>query len=131
MTDIPEIPEEDEIPLLEDVVTPEELDKESEYIVFEDKDSEEFTAATSEYDEVLLAMRKDILAQLQADLRPLVLRSLEQAIDEALERATRILHKELTQPLEKRLLNLIEERMEEEFGPQQHPDKGKDEDKSP
>jgi predicted ArsR family transcriptional regulator len=131
MSDLPEIPEEDEIPLLEDVVTPEELERESEYIVFDDAEPEEIAAAPPKHDEVLLAMRDDILAQLQADLHPLIVRSVEQAIHEALERATLTLHNELTRPLEERLRTLIEERMEEEFGPRQHPDKGKDEDKSP
>jgi hypothetical protein len=131
MSDLPEIPEEDEIPLLEDVVTPEELERESEYIVFDDAESEEIAATPPKHEEVLLAMRDDILAQLQADLHPLIVRSVEQAIHEALERATLVLHNELTRPLEERLRTLIEERMEEEFGPRQHPDEGKDEDKSP
>jgi phage gp29-like protein len=131
MSDIPEKPEEDEIPLLEDIVTPEELERESEYIVFGADDSEEFAAAKPEYDEVLLAMRDDILAQLQADLHPLVVRSVEQVIDESLESVTRILHKELARPLEQRLRTLIEERMEEKFGPRERLKNRKVEDKSP
>jgi hypothetical protein len=114
--DPPNHPKNDQIPLLEDVVTPEELEIESEYVVFDD-DSEEFTPATPEYDEVLLTMRDDIVAQLERELRPLVIRSVEKAIDEATERLTQILHDELTSPLGLRVRQLIDERMEEEFGP--------------
>lgn len=121
VSDVPDKPENDNIPILEDVVIPDELEVESENLHFEDTEAESFDTTTPEYDKVLLAMRDDIVAQLQADLHPLVVRSIEQAISESLERANRILHKELTRPLEQRLLNLIEERMEEEFGPREHP----------
>jgi len=119
--DPPDLPDDDKIPLLEDIVTPEELERESEYIDFDDADSEDFAAATPEYDEVLQAMRDDIVTQLEADLRPLVIRSVEKAIDEATERLTQILHDELTGPLEHRVRTLIEQRMEEEFGPRELP----------
>ncbi|MGD8908640.1 MAG: hypothetical protein PVF13_02890 [Chromatiales bacterium] len=130
MSDLPEKPD-DEIPLLEDVVTPEELEKESEPTEFGDDDSKEPAAATPQLDEVLQDMRDDILTQLQVDLHPLVVRSVDQAIDEALERATQILHKELSRPLEERLRTLIEARMEEAFGSRQPPHEGKGEDESP
>ena len=113
--------EEDHIPLLEDVVTPEELEKESEYIDFDEADSEEFDPATPEYDEVLLSMREDIVAQLQSELHPLVIRSVEKAIDQATERLTRVLHDELVGPLGHSVRRLIDERMEEEFGPRDIP----------
>jgi hypothetical protein len=112
---------EDRIPLLEDVVTPEELELESEYAEFDDADSEEFELGTPEYDEVLQSMRDDIVAQLQSELHPLVIRALEQAIDEATARLTRILHHELVSPLGHRVRNLIDERMDEEFGPREPP----------
>ncbi|MEJ2393381.1 MAG: hypothetical protein P8045_06065 [Candidatus Thiodiazotropha sp.] len=118
--DPPDHPKDDEIPLLEDVVTPEELEIESEYAGFDD-DSEEFTPATPEYDEVLLAMRDEIVAQLESELRPLVIRSVEKAIDEATERLTQILHDELAGPLGHRVRQLIDEHMEEEFGPREQP----------
>ncbi len=116
-----DLPDDDHIPLLEDVVTPEELERESEYIEFDDVDSEDFAAATPEYDEVLHAMRDDIVAQLETELRPLVIRSVEKAIDEATERLAQILHDELTGALEPRMRHLIEQRMEEEFGPRELP----------
>lgn len=121
MSDESERHEDDEIPLLEDVVSPEELEIQSEYIDFDDADSEEYTPATPEYDEVLSTMRDDIVAQLETELRPLVIRSVEKAIDEATERLTQVLHDELTSPLEHRVRSLIEERMEEEFGPRELP----------
>ncbi len=119
--DPPDRPEDEEIPLLEDIVTPEELERDSEYIEFDDVDSEEYTPATPEYDEVLLSMRDDIVAQLQSELHPLVIRSVEKAIDEASERLTQVLHDELVGPLGHRVRRLIEERMEEEFGPRELP----------
>ncbi len=119
-SDKQDIGEDDEIPLLEDIVTPEELEIESEFIVFDDADSEDFAVATPEYDEVLLSMRDDIIAQLQADLHPLVVRSVEKAIDETTLRITKILRDELTGPLGHRVRLLIEERMEQEFGPREH-----------
>ena len=119
--DPPDRPENDEIPLLEDIVTPDELERDSEYIDFDDADSEEYTPATPEYDEVLLTLRDDIVAQLQSELHPLVIRSVEKAIDETTERLTQVLHDELTGPLGHRIRHLIEERMEEEFGPRQLP----------
>jgi hypothetical protein len=123
----PDKPEEDNIPLLEDVVTPDELDAESELVNL-DEDTESVGSQTPEYDKILHDMRDDIVAQLQADLHPLLVQSVEQAIHEALERAARAMHQELTRPLEQRLLDLIEERMEQEFGPREHPlhsDEGK------
>ena len=119
MSDSPLKPD-DEIPLLEDVVTPEELERDSEYVDFDD-DSEVYIPATPEYDEVLLSMRDDIVAQLEGELRPLLVRSVEKAIDEATERLTQVLHDELTGPLEHRICQLIEQRMEEEFGPREQP----------
>jgi phage gp29-like protein len=123
----PDKPEEDNIPLLEDVVTPDELDAESELVNL-DEDTESVDSQTPEYDKILHDMRDDIVAQLQADLHPLLVQSVEQAIHEAMERAARVMHQELTRPLEQRLLDLIEERMEQEFGPREHPlhsDEGK------
>jgi hypothetical protein len=128
--DPPERPEDEDIPLLEDVVTPEELERDSEYIEFDDVDSEEYTPGTLEYDEVLLAMRDDIVAQLQSELHPLVIRSVEKAIDEATERLTHVLHDELVGPLGHRVRHLIEERMDEEFGPRELPLDGNSEDDS-
>ncbi len=119
--DSPDHSEDDEIPLLEDIVTPEELERDSEYLNFDDADSEEYTPATPEYDEVLLSMRDDIVAQLQSELHPLVIRSVEKAIDEATERLTQVLHDELVGPLGHRVRSLIEQRMEEEFGPRELP----------
>jgi hypothetical protein len=121
MSDDQDKMEEDHIPLLEDVVTPEELERESEYIEFDEADSEEFAPATPEYDEVLLSMRDDIVAQLQSELHPLVIRSVEKAIDQATDRLTQVLHDELVGPLGHSVRRLIDERMEEEFGPRDLP----------
>ncbi len=119
--DPPDHREEDEIPMLEDIVSPEELERDSEYLTFSDDDSEEYTPATPEYDEVLMDMRDDIVAQLQSELHPLVIRSVEKVIDETTARITRVLHDELVKPLGHRVRHLIEQRMEEEFGPREPP----------
>lgn len=105
------------IPLLEDIVNLKELNIEAEYLEFDEVDSEEYIPATLEYDRVLLSMRNEIAAQLEADLRPLVVSSVEKAINEISGRLKQILRDELTDSLDQRVRLLIEERMEQEFGP--------------
>ena len=131
MSDDQDKKDQEKIPLLEDVVTPEELERDSEYIDFDEADSEAFDPATPEYDEVLLSMRDDIVAQLQSELHPLVIRSVEKAIDEATERLTQVLHDELASPLGHRIRSLIEQRMEEEFGPRELPSLDQDSEETP
>lgn len=113
-----------DIPLLEDVVTPEELESESEYITFAEEASEDTETQVPEYDEVLLAMRDSIVEQLLQDLRPMVAQAVESAIGETVGRITQMLHDELDSPLEHRIRCLIEEHMEAEFGPREQHLKG-------
>jgi hypothetical protein len=120
-SDPPDKPKGTDIPLLEDVVIPDDLEIDSGFVIFDDNESTSFDSATPEYDEVLLAMRDDILAQLEAELHASVVSAVEQAIDETSERLSRILHTELTGKLEQRIRRLIEQRMEREFGPREHP----------
>jgi hypothetical protein len=120
-SDPPNKPKSQDIPLLEDVVIPDDLEIDSGFVVFDDNKPTSFDAATPEYDEVLLAMRDDILAQLEGELHASIVSAVEQAIDEAGERLSLILHKELTGKLEQRIRHLIEQRMEREFGPREHP----------
>lgn len=120
-SDPPNKPKGNDIPLLEDVVIPDDLEIDSGFVVFDDNKPANFDAITPEYDEVLLAMRDDILAHLEAELHTSVVSAVEQAIDEASERLSRILHQELTGKLEQRIRRLIEQRMEREFGPREHP----------
>jgi hypothetical protein len=122
MSDLPK-KSDDDIPMLEDIVTPEELERAPQHVELDNGVSDAFAGSAPEYDEALPAMRDDILAQLQSELHSLTIRSVEQAIDAALEHTTHILHKELTQALEARMRTLIEERMEQEFGPREHPHK--------
>lgn len=122
-SDQPDNSANDDIPLLEDVVIPEELEMQQEIADFEEEDTERPDSITPEYDKVLQEMREDILHQLQVELHPLLVKSVELAIEEALKRAERVLHHELTRPMEHRLRALLEERMKEEFGPkEQHLD---------
>ncbi|MCU7852492.1 MAG: hypothetical protein KZQ80_09790 [Candidatus Thiodiazotropha sp. (ex Monitilora ramsayi)] len=111
--------EDSDIPLLEDVVTPEELEIESEYITFEEEAPKEAEAQVPEYDEVLLSMRDSIAEQLVQDLRPMVAKAVESAITETVGRISQMLHDELDSPLEHRIRCLIQEHMEAEFGPRE------------
>ncbi|MCU7798538.1 MAG: hypothetical protein KZQ75_15535 [Candidatus Thiodiazotropha sp. (ex Myrtea spinifera)] len=111
--------EDSDIPLLEDVVTPEELEIESEYITFEEEAPKEAKVQVPEYDEVLLSMRDSIAEQLVQDLRPMVAKAVESAITETVGRISQMLHDELDSPLEHRIRCLIQEHMEAEFGPRE------------
>ena len=114
--------EEDEIPILEDIVTTDELERDSEYIEF----AEPVPAASSvpEYDEVLLAMRDDIAAQLEQELLGVAAEAVERAIAESTERIAQVLHDELDGNLAHRIRGLIAQRMEQEFGPREQHQKG-------
>jgi hypothetical protein len=108
-------PEEPSIPLLQDVITEEELA--SEYINFVENDLEAESSGIPEYDEVLLAMRDDIARQLHDELWVMVSNALDRAIEEASHQVARTLHKELDTHLENRIHELIERRLEADFGP--------------
>jgi hypothetical protein len=103
------------IPLLEDVVTMEEVT--SEYIDFSNKQVDLEDSGIPEYDEELLSMRDDIAKQLEDDLQATVTEAVSIAINEAVARIGQILHDELDNTLSHRIANLIELRLEEEFGP--------------
>ena len=104
-----------EIPLLEDVVSADELA--SEYLSFVESEESTDDSGVPEYDAVLLAMRDDIARQLEDDLRLMVANALDRAIDEAGERIVRSLHDELDSTLEQRIRYLIDQRLDSEFGP--------------
>jgi hypothetical protein len=113
-------PEEPSIPLLQDVITEEELA--SEYINFVETDLEAESSGIPEYDEVLLAMRDDIARQLHDELWVMVSNALDRAIEEASHQVARTLHKELDTHLEHRIHELIEQRLEADFGPRPQTD---------
>ncbi|MET0064979.1 MAG: hypothetical protein ABW076_01400 [Candidatus Thiodiazotropha sp.] len=115
-------PDSDEasIPLLQDVITEEELA--SEYISFAENDLEKASSGIPEYDEVLLAMRDDIARQLHEDLWLMVSKALDRAIEEASHQVAKTLHKELDTTLEQRIRDLIERRLELDFGPRPRDD---------
>ncbi|MES9974004.1 hypothetical protein [Candidatus Thiodiazotropha sp. LNASS1] len=104
-----------DIPLLEDVVSMDEI--ESEYIEFSDEEADIEDSDIPEYDEELLSMRDDIAKQLGDDLRLIVSEAVNSAIDEATDRISQILHDELDNTITHRIRNLIEQRLEKEFGP--------------
>ncbi|MEW8290851.1 MAG: hypothetical protein AB2672_09965 [Candidatus Thiodiazotropha endolucinida] len=104
-----------DIPLLEDVVSMDEI--ESEYIEFSDEEADIEDSDIPEYDEELLSMRDDIAKQLGDDLQLIVSEAVNSAIDEATDRISQILHDELDNTITHRIRNLIEQRLEKEFGP--------------
>ncbi|MEW8026336.1 MAG: hypothetical protein AB2792_20465 [Candidatus Thiodiazotropha sp.] len=103
------------IPLLEDVVSMDEI--ESEYIDFGNEEADIEDSGIPEYDEELLSMRDDIAKQLEGDLQAFVSEAVNNAIDEATNRIGQILHDELDNTITHRIRNLIEQRLEKEFGP--------------
>ncbi|MES9970018.1 MAG: hypothetical protein ABW092_08265 [Candidatus Thiodiazotropha sp.] len=106
-----------DIPLLEDVVSLEEI--ESEYIEFANDEADIEDSGIPEYDEELLSMRDDIAKQLEDYLETIVAEAVNIAIDETTARLGQILHDELDNTLTHRIRNLIEQRLENEFGPRQ------------
>ncbi|MEW8493552.1 MAG: hypothetical protein AB2604_07090 [Candidatus Thiodiazotropha taylori] len=116
MSDEEKKPEvDDEIPLLEDVVEPDDLASEIHTFAKLPEASED--SGIPEYDEVLLAMRDEIAKQLQDDLSKMLSEVLERAIEEAGEQITRILHDELDTTLEQKIRYRIDQRLDMEFGP--------------
>jgi hypothetical protein len=118
----------EDIPILDDVVNPDEMEGYAEYIEFADLQPQptHIQPQVPEYDEVLLAMRDEISAQLEQDLQSIVADAVERAIDESTDRIVQILHDELDSTLVHHIRGLIAQRMEQEFGPrEQHaPDTG-------
>jgi hypothetical protein len=103
-----------DIPLLEDVVSIEEI--ESEYIDFENNDGNERASKIQDYDSELRNMRDEIANQLEGELQIAVSRAIDVAIDEAIDRIGQILHDELDNSLPYRIKNLISLSLEKEFG---------------
>jgi hypothetical protein len=115
---------ESDIPLLEDVIQPDELA--SEFHTFSKPPEVAEDSGIPEYDEVLLAMRDEIAKQLQDDLSQMFSSVLNRAIEEAGEQITRTLHDELDASLEQKVRFLIDQRLEREFGPRDQLDPEQD-----
>ena len=116
------------IPLLEDVITADEIVSEFHHFVDSEESSEE--SGIPEYDEVLLAMRDEIAKQLEDDLRGLISEALNRAIQAAGEQVMLTLHDELDSTLEQKIHYFINQRLDSEFGPRaQHDQLKKAQDK--
>ncbi len=100
-----------EIPLLEDIVSPDEIGSDADAIEFER------IAERSSPDLSQPAMREAIAEQLLQDLKPIVADAVESAINETVKRIDEMLHDELDSPLEHRIQCLIEEQLDKRFGP--------------
>lgn len=120
----------DDIPILDDIVNPDEMEGDAEYVEFADlqPQPERTEPPVPEYDEVLLAMRDDIAAQLEEDLQSIVADAVERAVAEATGRIVQILHDELDNTLVHHIRGLIAQRMEQEFGPREQHAPDTDED---
>jgi hypothetical protein len=103
------------IPLLKDVIEPDELA--SEFQAYSKPAEVSDDSGIPEYDEVLLAMRDEIAKQLQDDLSKMLSSVLNRAIEEVSEQITRTLHDELDNTLEQKIRFLIDQRLDMEFGP--------------
>jgi hypothetical protein len=103
--------ESSEIPLLEDIVMPDEIGSDADALEFEG------IAATTSPDLSQPAMREAIAEQLLQDLKPIVSDAVESAISETVKRIDEMLHDELDSPLEHRIQCLIEEQLDKRFGP--------------
>ncbi|MEJ2621322.1 MAG: hypothetical protein P8163_13975 [Candidatus Thiodiazotropha sp.] len=115
---------ESDIPLLEDVILPDDLA--SEFQAFSKPPEGSDDSGIPEYDEVLLAMRDEIAKQLQDDLSQMFSSVLNRAIEEAGERITQTLHDELDTSLEQKVRFLIDQRLDREFGPRDQLDPEQD-----
>lgn len=103
--------ESQEIPLLEDIVRPDEIGTDADVIGFEG------ISPTTTTDLPQAAMREAIAEQLLQDLKPIVADAVESAISETVKRIDEMLHDELDSPLEHRIRCLIEEQLNKRFGP--------------
>jgi hypothetical protein len=113
-----------EIPLLEDVIKPDELA--SEFHTFSKQPDASDDSGIPEYDEVLLVMRDEIAKQLQDDLSQMFSSVLNRAIEEVGEQITQTLHNELDARLEQKVRFLIDQRLDREFGPRHQLDPEQD-----
>ncbi|EGV52043.1 permease [endosymbiont of Riftia pachyptila] len=105
-----------DIPLLSDVVEPETLPTEPPRLEQKATAAEEAGPLGLPGNPTLVAIiREGVTSQLIRELRPIVQNAIDESIDMALEEARRILHEELDTNLEQRLRELIEEKMEEQF----------------
>ena len=98
-----------EIPLLEDIVRPDEVDSDTDAVDFE------AITPTTAPDLSQPAVREAIAEQLLRDLKPIVTDAVESAISETVKRIEEMLHDELDSPLEHRIQCLIEEQLGKRF----------------
>lgn len=116
--DEPDHQQDDEIPLLEDVVAADELAiAEEDGIFAAAHDSVE--SVVPAYDQELLNLRDEIMSQLEEDLQPIIAQAVERAIAQTTARIGQILHDELDHTLEHQLRGLIARHMEKRFGPRE------------
>jgi hypothetical protein len=112
MQDAEERPDEPSIPLLEDVVDPEELD-------FLAIPKEELPQQSSDHQIIIQTLREGIAAQLTKELQPIVATAVQNAVDQVTAQTRQLLLDELHGSLENHIRLLIQAALDQEF--KQHP----------
>lgn len=100
--------DDDDIPLLDDVVEPDALELQAG--TYEEDDTE-----PGGYEEVLEVLREGVAAQLIKDLQPLVGAAIADTLDEISEQIKQSLRHELQDSIESRLHQLIDESVQKAF----------------
>ena len=102
--------DDDDIPLLNDVVSPGDLETRAATGAYEEEDTE-----PSGYEEILEVLREGVAAQLVKDLQPLVGAAIEDTLDQISEEIKQSLRYELQDSIESRLRQLIDESVQKSF----------------
>jgi hypothetical protein len=102
--------DDDDIPLLDDVVDPGALDLRATAGAYEEDDTE-----PSGYEEVLEVLREGVAAQLLKELQPLVDAAIADTLEEISEQIKQSLRHELQDSIESRLHQLIGESVQKAF----------------
>ena len=100
--------DEQNIPLLKDVVDPSQIDSSDHYRSIS---SEEFPNSA----EILLDIRRKIAAQLKQDLQPLISSASHSAVEQASEAIRQIMLDEFQRSLRNQIHMLIEELLDKQF----------------
>lgn len=101
--------DEQNIPLLKDVVDPDEIEYTEYKSLVAHKD-------VPDSREIIEIMRKEITTQLNQELQPLITAAINTAVDQATGTIRQIMLDELQRSLQNRLRMLIEEKFDKQFG---------------
>lgn len=103
-----EMQDDQEIPLLKDVVDPDEIEHAADG---ESKVSNELT----DKQKILAAIRGEIAVQLNEELQPVILAAISSAVDQATAEIRQVMLDELQGSLQNRIRLLINEALDQQF----------------